>query len=472
MPKPNRRSWTLAAAFGGVVLSFVASTLLVDWRTLAIDRETEALLGNSLPSFKTLGDVNDAARDVEAALDELFEAPVEGRPTIQARIDADWRRIDASLAAYAELPMFPGEPAVFAEIPAALRDFDAAVRVAVTAVEEGREGQARVDADGVVRRRANRVTHLLRQVILLNATEAASSATRIDQNRRSSIALSIALDVIAAALTIGTALWVARLVRSHEALLEARTAAESTKVRELEVFGQRVAHDLLAPLSALTFNLGSFKKASVLDTKLEGALARSRQCVHRAQQLVDNLFDFARSGGAPDPSARSEVREAVEEVVAEARALAEAERVEIVVGQVPASTVRCSRGVLSSILGNLLRNALKYMGDSVERRVTIRVTELDHAVRFQVSDTGPGIPPAIETTLFEPYVRGDGATKTGLGLGLSTVKRFCEAYGGGVTVRSAVGRGSVFQVVLPVASGASRTVDPPSLRALLDDGVR
>ncbi len=218
------------------------------------------------------------------------------------------------------------------------------------------------------------------------------------------------------------------------------------------MFSRRVAHDLLSPLSSLTFSLSAFKKAAVGDPKLEHALVRARQSVLRAQQLVDSVFEFARSGGAPDPTARTSIVDAVEAVVEEARALSPEERADIDVAPMPACAVRCSRGVLASILGNLVRNAIKYMRDSAVRSVSIRVAEVGELVRFEVEDTGPGIPAGIEATLFQPYVRGDGVTQPGLGLGLATVKRFCEAYGGAVGVRSTEGRGSVFFFTLPKAA--------------------
>jgi signal transduction histidine kinase len=184
--------------------------------------------------------------------------------------------------------------------------------------------------------------------------------------------------------------------------------------------------------------------------------------VLRAQGLVDNVFDFARSGGAPSPDAAAGVLEVVDQVVEEARSVDPAERPEIQVGPLPDCAVRCSRGVLSSILGNLVRNAIKFMRDSAERRISIRVVEVGDAVRFEVEDTGPGVPPGLEEAIFLPYVRGEGVTQPGLGLGLATVRRFCEAHGGTAGVRSTSGRGSVFFFTLPRAAEKAAGEAPAS----------
>ena len=64
-----------------------------------------------------------------------------------------------------------------------------------------------------------------------------------------------------------------------------------------------------------------------------------------------------------------------------------------------------------------------------------------------------GLPPGIEATTFEPFVRGPGTEHPGLGLGLATVKRIVETHGGAVGVESHVGAGCRFWMDLPKAVG-------------------
>jgi signal transduction histidine kinase len=111
-------------------------------------------------------------------------------------------------------------------------------------------------------------------------------------------------------------------------------------------------------------------------------------------------------------------------------------------------TVACPSGVLMSLVSNLVRNAIKYMGVARERRVVVRVEETAGDVRIQVADTGPGLPPEAVYKVFEPYVRADTTGQPGLGL--ATVNRFAGAYAGRVGVRSTSG-GCTFWFELPAA---------------------
>jgi signal transduction histidine kinase len=177
---------------------------------------------------------------------------------------------------------------------------------------------------------------------------------------------------------------------------------------------------------------------------------RGTRSVARVASIVDALLRFARAGAKPEPGARTPIAPVVEDVfqgLAEGAAQA---AVELHLESVPRCAVPCTPGILQSLLENLLRNAIKHMGDrpAGARRVTVRINERGQRVRFEVEDTGPGVPPDIQPSLFEPYVRGR-TRQPGIGLGLATVKRVVIAHGGSVGVRSTLGVGSCFWFELP-----------------------
>jgi signal transduction histidine kinase len=463
----GRFSLRLFAAFFTVALAFVGSSVYANWLSIEIGFEARQLLDIALPSSEHLMAAVDDLRDLEAATDDYPDLPAGERADARRSIEDLWRRIDRELGAYLVLPVFPGERELFAEVPGALRELDGAMRHLFADVDSGDRAHTLASTDRDVRTRANHSADLLRQLIQINSTQAGASSRRIESTRRRVLVVDGVLNGLVLVLTLAIAVWIWRVFQSYARLQHLHAELVERRADELEVFGRRVAHDLLSPLSSLAFCLSAFKPVSQGDPKLEGALLRARQCVQRAQQLVDNVFDFARSGGAPSRDERAMVRDVVDQVVEEARAVEPSDRPEVDCGPIPDCAVRCSRGVLASILGNLVRNAIKFMRESAVRRIAIRVVEAGACVRFEVEDTGPGVVPGLEGAIFEPYVRGEGVTQPGLGLGLATVKRFCEAHGGTVGVRSAAGRGAVFYFTLPRASDAPPVAPPAPTAKLL-----
>jgi signal transduction histidine kinase len=105
---------------------------------------------------------------------------------------------------------------------------------------------------------------------------------------------------------------------------------------------------------------------------------------------------------------------------------------------------------------------MKYMGEREVRRITLRAAERGPFVHVEVEDTGPGIPRDAVDDIFLPWVRGPTHGADGLGLGLATVKRLCEAHGGRVGVHSMLGQGSVFWIELPLAPASAARGDAQS----------
>jgi signal transduction histidine kinase len=105
---------------------------------------------------------------------------------------------------------------------------------------------------------------------------------------------------------------------------------------------------------------------------------------------------------------------------------------------------------IKQILLNLLSNAVKFTPEG--GRISITANKTDNGAEISVSDTGIGIPPAEQPTIFEEFrqVGGDYAhKKEGTGLGLTLAKKFVELHGGKIWVESEVGRGSTFSFTLP-----------------------
>jgi signal transduction histidine kinase len=138
------------------------------------------------------------------------------------------------------------------------------------------------------------------------------------------------------------------------------------------------------------------------------------------------------------------------DVCSELRMQAQPQGIELELRSIPEGSVACSEAVLTSLVSNLVRNAIKYMDASPEKRIVVRVRDADRCWRVEVEDTGPGIAPADQLRIFEAYVQLDKHS-SGIGLGLATVDRLVRAHGGtvGLVSPTSSGRGSLFWFELP-----------------------
>jgi signal transduction histidine kinase len=438
----DRSSLVLIVAFVVIGAGFLASTLVAETRASAIDREVTDIATNSLPSVAHLVAARGALRHIEVAAERIARSSAGPHDAAEQALRAARSELDGEVEKELETPSYPGERAAAATAQLDIAQLEALLDhwEAVTS-EEGAAGDVELHDS------ADRTDKALQRWLALNAREGQAGVTRIIAIRRDSMKVALGLDAACLALAVAAALMALRALRKSREV-EAKNARDlGERADELENFAKRVAHDLLSPLSALTYCLHAFKRVAETDPTLTDALRRARACVARAQTMVDGIFEFARAGAHPGSAGRADLRQAVEQVSEEVRGLETG--TEVVIEPFDGAEVACSPGVLLSIVANLVRNAVKYMSDSAMKRVTVRVARIDGAVRVEVEDTGPGVPEGMELRIFDPYVRADGVTQAGIGLGLATVKRLCEAHGGTVGVRSTLGRGSTFWFTLP-----------------------
>jgi signal transduction histidine kinase len=284
------------------------------------------------------------------------------------------------------------------------------------------------------------------------ASDAAARVIDVSSTTLPAAAAIEALTFLAAAVTLALTY---RAVRQAQSLAEKSRASLERRAEELELFAARVAHDLLSPLMtvAVALDLADRRLTEPANSAARNAVARGSRTLQRVRRFVSDLLEFARAGAMPPPGVRANVDEAIRETADELTPIARDAGVDLRVELPPAvRDVACSPGVLTSVLSNLVQNAIKYIGEGEARRVSIRAADIENEVRIEVEDTGPGIPPADQDRLFEPYARGRDAKAPGLGLGLATVRRLVESHGGRVGVQSAPGRGSVFWFSVPIAA--------------------
>jgi signal transduction histidine kinase len=138
------------------------------------------------------------------------------------------------------------------------------------------------------------------------------------------------------------------------------------------------------------------------------------------------------------------------ETIEQMRLLAEEKKLELVCPEsVPVVTL-ADRNRIKQVVVNLIDNAIKYTPPG--GRVTVSVWPENEAAVLEVADTGIGIAPENQASVFERFFRVSPDRGTnGSGLGLAISRSICAAHGGAMDLESTPDRGSTFRVRLPLA---------------------
>ncbi len=214
-----------------------------------------------------------------------------------------------------------------------------------------------------------------------------------------------------------------------------------------------VSHDLRNPLNAVTLGTALLKMSDCLSEDDCEQIETIEVSARRMSRLIADLLDVTRlEGGKQLPIDPSPVP--VAEVLAEMsnlfRAQAASANVELVVNDATGGTlVQADRHRLMQVLSNLVGNALKFTPAS--GRITLDAADEGGHVRFNVSDTGPGIPTENLAHIFTRYWQAQRTERMGAGLGLPIARGIVEAHGGEIRVESELGKGTTFTFTMPAA---------------------
>jgi signal transduction histidine kinase len=434
----------------GVVATFLITAAVVASHAAAISRDADAIVGNALPSVQQLSAARGALHRLVDVADEWNDVARTGRPPPLESLGPLIDQIEASLSSYEALPTVANERELFAPVREQVTLTEARARRLAEVLRAGDEAGAEA-ALVSVQRAAGGAEDWLERLIAFNVSQAEEMGRDIASVRRSTRRIAILMLSIALALSVLATMLSVAAVRRGVRVLQRANALAQRKSSELDRFAGRVAHDILSPLGAVHAALGIVRPRVRGDEPVERALGGATRSVERVKRLVDGLLGYARAGARPDANAIADVGEVVRDVIDGARGEATDRGVQLEADGLLDVRVASSAGVLTSILSNLVQNAIKYMGDRARRQVTIRAIAKGDRVRLEVEDTGPGVSGAIAGSVFEPFVRGP-SDQSGIGLGLATAQHLVHAHQGEIGLRSVLGEGSVFWFELPRAS--------------------
>ena len=234
----------------------------------------------------------------------------------------------------------------------------------------------------------------------------------------------------------------------------------------LRRFTADASHELKTPLTVVRADVERAMHPSASSEERMQALEEAMQEVARMSDLVDSLLTLARA----DEGRFDLVREAihlepiVRDVYETALILGEGAGVTVSMPLVEDAVVMGDSTRLRQLFLNLITNAIKYTPEGGQVEMTLSLRN-NNEVGFAVRDTGVGIAAADLPHIFDRFWRADKARsrraaadlrgtseRGGFGLGLAIAQWIAHAHGGTLTAQSRLARGSIFTVLLPVAS--------------------
>ncbi|HYH82713.1 MAG TPA: HAMP domain-containing sensor histidine kinase [Longimicrobium sp.] len=257
------------------------------------------------------------------------------------------------------------------------------------------------------------------------------------------VMVAVSVIVVVSVVIFTTAVVVAMLRRSD------RRRVEEEKLAALGTATARILHQIKNPLQTIVLHADILQDERIVN----GPDQRREVCetiVGESQRMVQMFEELSLwTSGSKRTLNRRPLR--LDEMV---RQVAEVEAREgagtgvmVEAADLSEATVYADAYYLRQVFENLVRNAREAMhGQEQPSWIRVSVGRRSGKAEVRVTDNGPGIPPEMLQTIFEPFISSKGK---GMGLGLAICRDFVEAHDGRIEVESTVGRGTTFTVLLP-----------------------
>ena len=240
---------------------------------------------------------------------------------------------------------------------------------------------------------------------------------------------------------------VAEVMSSFNEMAEALERSETLRKNMIA----DIAHELRTPLSVIQGNLQAMLDGVYPLTKEEIAQVYDETIL--LNRLVSDLAALTKAEAGQlhldlVPVAPAELVTGMAEMFREAAREQDIELEQVIEPDLP--TIQADPDRLRQVFANLLSNALRHT--PAGGRITLAAASAGNAVRFSVSDTGPGLTPEEQAHVFERFWRADlsrSRDRGGSGLGLTIARYLVEAHGGEIGVESHTGEGARFWFTIP-----------------------
>lgn len=235
---------------------------------------------------------------------------------------------------------------------------------------------------------------------------------------------------------------------------EKRQALEKT-IEMKDNFLSLVSHEFRTPINVINTAIQAlhYIYADEMTEKVKEYIRTIKQNTNRQLRLVNNLLDITRAN-----SGHIKINKRNTDIVFLTKAISESvcqyasqKGVKITfMSSCKSKVIGIDDEKYERIILNLLSNAIKFTPEG--KSIIVKLRSMKDKICIEVKDNGIGIPPNNMEMIFERFGQVDSSLSRqaeGTGIGLSLVKNFVEALGGDISVKSKLGKGSTFTVLLP-----------------------
>jgi signal transduction histidine kinase len=250
--------------------------------------------------------------------------------------------------------------------------------------------------------------------------------------------------IVALALAAGAGAMLYRRLQVWE-----RRAIQAERLAEIGSLTGGLAHEIKNPLSTVQLNLQLLREDLTPDNPTYSRLISRLDTVHReTTRLREILDDFLRYAGRIELDRKpTHLNELLEELCDFFLPQAQLQRVQLRLRKhEPPVVAHVDPKLIKQAVLNLLINGLQAIGDAGGELIMALSVHGRSAV-IDVIDTGPGIEPDKLARIFQAYYT---TKKGGTGIGLAMARRIAEEHDGAISVRSEVGKGSIFSITMPL----------------------
>ena len=231
-------------------------------------------------------------------------------------------------------------------------------------------------------------------------------------------------------------------------ILEVKSQLQE-KNDELNLFVYKASHDLKSPVASIMALMALHKESESAQDK-ERYFEKIGGCI---STLNNNISDLLVLGGITYGEldfGQISTKSIIDTILKSIEFVEGFKEIDLkVVIEDQAQFINTEKGLLQTIVANLIDNALKYRQKGPERSfVNMHVSKHKNGILFKIEDNGIGIPEPQQSSIFNMFYRATSLS-TGTGLGLYIVKTSVLKLGGSISVESTFGKGSAFKIYIP-----------------------